>query len=330
MRIRTAALIALAALGTAACSSEEDQAAKARIFSPEDPPKVLQAAAEKLDAGALHSDRELVDRVFAISAQEAAARIGPHQQKAKISFRWSAGDKEVSLAEERMVALGTGGDFHARIDNDEKQGMEWVKVDGNSYARSRYAQFRERRRDRGSSEHVVASAYATLSTFRDWVHGAMALTNAGETTVAGRKAIKYRVALGEAREKALAAPLPEGVFPKGGPDADTKLRLEAIEKGRPQSVTGTLVVDAATAVPLQADLQAAVVVPGEQGESRLELTVKLDVEKHDGTIEIPKHIEDAPRPPGVVATLKAYGIPRAGAEEAAAEKSGEAPVPEDD
>src|SRR5690606_25714017 len=77
MRIRTAALIAAAALAAAACSSEEDQAAKARIFSPEDPPKVLQAAAEKLDAGRLDADPALVDRVFAISAQEAAARLGP-------------------------------------------------------------------------------------------------------------------------------------------------------------------------------------------------------------------------------------------------------------
>jgi len=330
MRIRTAALIAAAALAAAACSSEEDQAAKARIFSPEDPPKVLQAAAEKLDAGRLDADPALVDRVFAISAQEAAARLGPHQQDAEISFRWVAGQKSVQLAEERMVALGRNGDFHARIHNDERQGMEWVKVDGISYARSRYAKFRERRRDRGSSEHVVASAYSTLSTFRDWVHGAMALTQAGETTVAGRKAIRYRVALGEMREKELATPLPEVAFPKGGPDEDTKLRLEALEKGRPQSVSGTLVVDAATAVPLEADLKAAVVVPGEKGESRLELSVKLAVKAHDGTIEVPKHIEDAPRPPGVVATLKAYGFQRAGAEDAEAAKSGEAPVPEDD
>lgn len=330
MRIPLAALIA-AALAASACASDEDRAAKARIFSPEDPPRVLRAAAETIETGALHTDPAQLDRVFAISAQEAAARLGPHVQEAKVSFRWAAAGKpSVQLSEERMVALGRDGDFHARIDNDERQGMEWVRVDDVSYARSRYAQFRERRRDRGSSEHVVASAYAILSDFGDWVHGALALSHAGETTVDGRKAVKYRVTLGEARDVETFE-LPEVVYPRGGPDAQTALRLHALENGRPQSASGSLVVDAATGVPLQADLEAALAVPSEQGESRLELSIELAVKKHDGTIAVPEHIEDAPRPPGVVATLEAYGIPRADAKAAAAaERSGEQPPPEDD
>lgn len=331
MRIRIAAALILAALSGAACSSPEDQAAKARIFSPEDPPKVLQAAAETLDAAKLASERDLVERVFAMSAQEAAARLGPHVQKARVSFQWSGAGREVDLAEDRMVALGKGGDFHVRIENDEKQGMEWVKVKGVSYARSRYAKFRERRRDRGSSEHVVASAYSTLATFRDWVHGAVRLAPAGSTTIGGRKALKYTVALGEVQPVQADERLPEVAFPKGGPDADTSLRLAALEKGKPQSVTGMLVVDEATAVPLQADLKAAVLVPGENGEARLELAVRLDVEGlgKEPAIQVPDHIEDAPRPPGVVATLKAYGIPRAGADEKADAQQGEKPAPDD-
>lgn len=334
MRTRIAAALILAATLAACSSAAEDQAAKARIFSPEDPPKVLQAAAEELDAAKLGGDRELVERVFAISGQEAAARVGPHVQKSKVSFKWTGGDRTVDLAEDRMVALGKGGDFHVRISNDEKQGMEWVKVKGVSYARSRYAKFRERRRDRGSSEHVVASAYSTLATFRDWVHGAVRLTPAGSTTVGGRKALKYTVALGEAKPPEADERLPEVVFPKGGPDAETALRIAAIQNGKPQSVSGTLVVDEATAVPLQADLKAAVLVSGEKGDARLELAVRIDVEGlgKEPAIEVPEHIEDAARPPGVVATLEAYGIPRASAEEAdAAKKSAdEKPAPDDE
>ncbi|WP_373044405.1 hypothetical protein [Vulgatibacter sp.] len=332
MSIRIAALVLAVALGGTACSSEEDQAAKARIFSPEDPPKSLQAAAEALDSGELEGDPVLLDRVLAISAQEAAARVGPHVQEVQVDFRWKAKDREVRLAEERMVALGKGSDFHVRTSNDQKQGMEWVKVDGISYARARYAKFRERRRDRGSSEHVVASAYASLVTFRDWVHGAMKLTPAGSTTVDGRKAVKYTVALGEPHAPAGSGHLPEIAYPKGGPDEDTKLRLTALEQGKPTAVSGTLVVDEATALPLQADLKAALLVPGEQGESRLELSMKLDVKGIGKApqIAIPEHIEDAPRPPGVVATLEAYGIERAAAEEAKAEKSGEKAAPDEE
>ncbi|MDX5400586.1 MAG: hypothetical protein LPK92_12840, partial [Actinomycetes bacterium] len=266
MRTPIASLILAAALAGAACSSEENQAAKARIFSPEDPPRVLQAAAEPLDSARLGQDGDLVNRVFAISGQEAAARLGPHVQKAKVTFQWSRAGKEVALSEDRMIALGNGGDFHVRIENDQRQGMEWVKVDGTSYARSRYAQFRERRRDRGSSEHVVASAYSTLSTFNDWVHGAMRFTPAGTVRVDGRQAVKYTVSLGEPNEPKPAHPLPEIIWPKNGPDLDTQLRQRALEQGKTANVTGTLVVDEKTAVPLLADLQATVVVPADEGE----------------------------------------------------------------
>lgn len=303
-------LLVAATLPFSACSSPEDQAAKARIFSPEDPPRDLQAAAEKLDATKLAGEGKGLDRVLSISAREAAARIGPHVQKSTVRFTWEREGKKVALAEERLVALGNGGDFHVRLENDERQGMEWVKVDGVSHARSRYAPFRERRRDRGSSEHVVASAYATLETFGEMVHGAMKLTPAGSVNVAGRSARKYTVALGTPRKADEGRHLPAPIHPKGGPDADTALRLEALEKGKPEEVSGTLIVDEATAVPLQADLAAILSVPGESGTARLRLEVKLGVEGVGAppAIRVPEHIEDAPRSPGVVATLKAYGI----------------------
>lgn len=306
---KLAPIVFAAALAAAACSGPEDQAAKARIFSPEDPPRELQAAAEKLDAQGLANQPARVERVLAISAREAAARVGPHTQKVRVQFAWEREGRKVELSETRQVALGNGGDFHVLIENDERQGMEWVKVDGVSYARSRFAPFRERRRDRGSSEHVVTSAYATLDTFHELVQGALKLTPAGSVTVAGRAARKYTVGLGEVRKSSGEKRLPEVIFPKDGPDRDTVLRLAALEGGKPESLKGTLVVDEATSLPLQADLAAVVAVSNEEGMARLQLSVKLDVEGIGATkIAVPKHIEDAPRPPGVVATLKAYGI----------------------
>jgi len=371
----------LLALPLFACSSAEDRAAKARIFSPEDPPKVLLAAAEKLEPGKAAKDSKVLDRILSISADEARARIGPHVQSTTVEFRWvrdaeddDGSDREVKLAEDRYVALGAANDFHVRIENDERQGMEWVKIDGVSYARSRYARFRERRRDRGSSEHVVASAYATLEAFNELVHGGMVLTPAGEETFEGRRAIKYELSLGPLRKIETSKALPPVEYPKGGPDLDTALRLAALEEGRPSAVTGTLTLDQETGVPLAADLRATVKVPAgtialqapteakgtdgpsedespadtderaadgapsgtaaaEQDEAaaevaekpsatgtseverlrhgaELELSVRLllsGIGKDPG-LRIPEHIEDAPRPPGVVATLRAYGL----------------------
>ncbi|AKU91778.1 hypothetical protein [Vulgatibacter incomptus] len=314
-------------LAASGCSSAEDRAAKARIFSPEDPPKVLQAAAQTLDARKLDRDPAGLDRILSIPAAEAVARIGPHVQDAKVSFRWSRSDKDVKLSEERHVALGPDGDFHVRIENDERQGMEWIKLDGVSYTRSRYGRFRERRRDRGSSEHVVASAYDSLATFHDLVHGAMKLSPKGEGTVEGRKVVQYTVSLGEPRKDEGEAALPPVVFPKNGPDSDTTLRLAAAKEGRPSAASGTLRIDAETGVPLGADLEATLVVPAAEGrpEAHLELSIHLEVRGvgKDPKIAVPEHLDDAPRPPGVVATLRAYGLEKAPEKPEAAEPADE-------
>ncbi len=335
MRVPVPALllaVALApALGCGACSSPEDRAAKERIFSPEDPPRVLRAAAEPLDSGKLARDPALVARVLGISAQEAAARLGSHVQKAEVSFTWTLGDKTVALKETRTVRLAKNGDFHLLLENDQHQGMEWYRVGATSYARNRYAPLRERRRDRGSSEHVVASGYASLENAFEVVHRAFRLTAAGDTTHRGRPVVKYEIGLGEPHAGEGQEDLPEVLFPKDGPDPDTKLRLEALEKGVPTRIEGVLYVDKATAVPVRADIEAQVKVPGENGEAKLVLAVDLDVEGigKELAIEVPQHLADEPRPPGVVSILDAYGLPRANprekkdAEPAAAEPEDE-------
>lgn len=337
MRVRVPALLLsaalLPALGCGACSSPEDRAAKERIFSPEDPPRVLRAAAEPLDAGKLAADPALLDRVLGISGPEAAARLGPHVQKAKVSFTWTLADRKVALAENRTVELGKNGDFHVVIENDQLQGMEWYRVAGVSYARNRYAPLRERRRDRGSSEHVVASGYDSLRTAYDLVHRAFQLAPAGTASHRGRPVVKYQVTLGKPHAAAELEGLPKVEFPKGGPDGDTALRLEAMEKGVPTKIDGVLYVDQATAVPVRADLEAELKVTGANGDAKLVLAVDLDVEGigKDPAIVVPEHLADEPRPPGVVSTLDAYGLPRANPREKKdAADAGGAAEPEDE
>lgn len=336
MRVRVPALLVAAALvpafGCGACSSPEDRAAKERIFSPEDPPRVLRAAAEPLDGTRVAGAPELLDRVLAISAGEAAARLGPHVQKSKVTFTWTLADRTVALAEDRTVALGKNGDFHVVLENDQGQGMEWYRVAGASYARTRYAPLRERRRDRGSSEHVVASGYGSLETAYDVTHRAFRLTPAGTATHRGRPVVKYDVGLGKAHGAADLEGLPELVFPKGGPDPDTALRLEAIEKGVPTRIDGVLYLDQATAVPVRADIEAEVKVPGANGEAKLLLAIDLDVEGvgKDPAIVVPDHLGDEPRPPGVVSVLDAYGLPRANPREKKEGEGEAAAEPEDE
>lgn len=292
-----------------ACTNAEDRAAKKRIFSPEDPPKVLQASQEPLQPESLHERPAMAERILSISALEAAFRIGPHRQEVETRFRWKRGERTLSLAEKRRVDVDPGGDFHVLVENDQRQGMEWVRVDGTSYARSRYAKFRERRRDRGSSEHVLEEAYRSLPSFYRLVHGAMKFTPSGPETLEGREALRYEVGLGPKRERRDDA-LPKVAFPEGGPDEDTRLRLHALEAGVAKGISGTLWVDRSTGVPLKADLEAKIEVPDEAGQAELFFSVKLTTSKIGGPlgIEVPEHLEDAPRPPGPVAALEAYGL----------------------
>lgn len=294
-----------------ACTSAEDRAAKQRIFSPEDPPKVLQAAQEALQPESLGERPAMAERILSISAREAAFRIGPHRQEVKTHFRWKREERTVSLKEERMVEVDPGGDFHVLVENDQLQGMEWIRLEGTSYARSRYAQFRERRRDRGSSEHVLEEAYRTLPSFLRLVRGAAKFTSSGIEKLEGREAYRYQVGLGTPREREDRS-LPPVVFPEGGPDEDTRLRLRALEKGEPTAISGTLWVDRGSGVPLKAELDATLQVPDPEGMAELSFSIRLTTSKIGEPLGLkaPDHLEDAPRPPGPVATLEAYGFKR--------------------
>ena len=305
MRFRS--LLFLVALFS--CTSAEDQAAKQRIFSPEDPPRVLLAAQEVLEPEALHRRPAMAERVLSISAREAAFRLGPHRQDVEVRFVWNRGDRRVSLEETRMVAVDPEGDFHVRVENDQFQGMEWIRVDGVSYARSRYAPFRERRRDRGSSERVLEEAYRALPSFWRLVHGALKFSEPVAEKLGSREVYRYDVALGEP-VRAKDDALPPVVFPKDGPDEDTRLRLRAAEMGRATAVSGRLWVDRGSAVPLKAELSATVEVPDDEALARLDFSLRLTTSKIGESlgIGIPDHLEDAPRPPGPVATLEAYGL----------------------
>ncbi len=308
MRIHSLFLVLLLA---SACTRAEDRAAKQRIFSPEDPPKVLQAAQELLQPELLHERPAMAERILSISGPEAAFRIGPHRQEVQASFRWKRGDRVVSLRETRRVDVDPGGDFHVLVENDQRQGMEWVRVEGISYARSRYAKFRERRRDRGSSEHVLDEAYRSLPTFHRLVHGAMKFSPPRSETLEGREALRFDVSLGTPMARRDES-LPPVVYPEGGPDEDTRRRLRALEEGKAKRVSGTLWVDRNTGVPLKADLEATVEVPDEEDSAELLFSLSLTTSKIGGPleIEVPDHLEDAPRPPGPVATLEAYGFKR--------------------
>jgi len=272
----TRAAAFLLAVSVLSCKRSEDQAAKQRIFSPEEPVGALAEAKEPLDAGRLADDPRLAERVVRMGQAEVAARLGAHKGQTRAQFAWFRGPgapdggSDVALAEETTLLQAANGDFSVRQENDRNQGFEMVWAKGEVFVRGLFGPFRKRRTDRTDPERVRELAMGALPTFERLAHG-LKLQKAGEATVEGRKVVRYQVTGSAARppaaERKDLPKLEYPVQPDGGrgPDPDTSRRMEVWQKEEPTRVAGTLVVDAQTAAPLAADLQGHFRVPGEGG-----------------------------------------------------------------
>ena len=110
-------LLIAALLCAASCKRSEDEAARARIFSPEQPVGELPEAKEQLQGGQLADDPALMRRVLHMQRREIDQRIGPHKAQQRVQFAWFRGPglpdggSEVSLAEETALLEAPGDDF---------------------------------------------------------------------------------------------------------------------------------------------------------------------------------------------------------------------------
>jgi hypothetical protein len=252
------------------CKRSEDQAAKERIFSPEEPIGAAAEAKEPLDARKLADDPRLAQRVLHMPRSEIEQRLGAHKAQTRVQFAWfrgpglADGGSEVSLAEETTLSQARDGDFDVRLSNDHNQGFELVWAKGEVFVRGLYGPFRKRRTDRTDVIRVREQALSALPSFDRLARG-LKLKLAGETVAEGRRVIRYTVT-GWGARAAEKDPrdLPPVQYPEPsagqagkalGPDPDTARRLELWEKEEPTHVSGTILVDADTAAPLACDLQ---------------------------------------------------------------------------
>ncbi len=318
------------------CKRPEDQAARQRIFSPEQPQGVDAKAREPLDARRLADDPKLAGRVLRMTRAEAATRLGAHKAAGKTQFTWSmgvaapdAGPNEVVLSEESSLVQAAGGDYQASLQNDRHQGFEVVWAKGDIYVRSRFGPFRKRRTDRADAQRLREQASSGLAAFDQLARG-LKLRLAGETTVEGRGAVRYEVAgAAAAAPTAEQSDLPAIQWPSGGPDQDTSRRLSLWEKEQPVDVAGFVTVDAETAAPLNWDLRGHFrVAPEKNGDpADLALTTTL---KTSGlgkalAIKVPAFEPEPSVPHAVKDPLRFLGkqAPSAEAPAAPADESGD-------
>src|SRR5258708_38797493 len=73
------------------CKRGGDEAARARIFSPEQPVGAAAEAKEPLDARKLADDPQLARRVLHMPQSEIEGRLGAHKAHQRVQFAWVRG-----------------------------------------------------------------------------------------------------------------------------------------------------------------------------------------------------------------------------------------------
>ncbi len=319
-RFQKSAILAALALAATACTDPVDKAAKERIFSPEDPPKVVASAAEKLPPQEVASDARVARRVLGMDAAEMTERLGPHAYKATVTSEWTsqANPLPVKLSETRTFRAGPGGvngDFHGVLENSRDQGLEVIRVGGKVFARNRYGHFRQRLRDRGMAERTRAELTGAIRDMDALFRGRMKLEPEGTVTYEGRTAWRYQVKLGEPLASDTGRVLPAMLEPKGGRDETTRRRLAFFEHRVPLALSGEVLVDAETSVVLKTRVDGRLTVPKDKTPEAADLRVTLesaisDIGK-DPKVQPPENfLPDADKPQGIADALDRFGIPR--------------------
>ncbi|MFL5356862.1 hypothetical protein [Archangium sp.] len=320
-RFPKSAIVAALALAAVACQDPVDKAAKARIFSPEDPPKVVASAAEKLPPEDVADSPRVARRILSMDASEVTERLGPHSYKATVTYEWAGapGTAPVKLTETRTFRAGPGGvsgDFHGVLENSRDQGLEVMRVGGQVYARNRYGTFRQRLRDRGIAERTRAELTGAIRDVDSLFRARLHLAPQGTVTYEGRTAWRYSVDLGpEGNTGTTPMALPALSEPKGGRDETTKRRLAFFEHRTPKSLSGEVLVDATTSVVLKVRLDGRITVPGNDAGGAAELRMVLDSALseigQDPKLQPPADfLPDADKPQGIADALDRFGIPR--------------------
>lgn len=331
------ALRLLPLLVLAACTDPVDKAAKERIFSPEDPPKAVASAAEKLAAGALDSDPKAARRVLTMGAAEVTERLGPHRFDATVQFTWKGKERTVELSERRTLLAGRGGvsgDFHASVENSRDQGLEVMRADGKVYARSRYQKFRQRTRDRGMAERTREEVAGVLRDVDTLFNRRVRLESRGSADHEGRAAHRYALTLGPESLSEAGRPLPPPPVAKEGTDPSTQRRLAFLQQREPVQLDGMIVVDDETGVVLWGKVDGRLRVPDTESAPGAELRLRSDFALTNigeaPAIVAPKDaLPDADKPQGIADALDAFGIPHGGAQKPDAGTAAP-PEPEDE
>ena len=250
------------------------------------------------------------------TADEAAARAGSFAWEGRISWTVArSGAAPVHATERHRVRQLASGDFEAIAELDpgagpgSETGKEVVHVGGSTFARGKWAPFRERPTDRGhGARRFRDQSFQLAGDLADLYGPALAAEPAGEATVLGRAARRYRLSLSGKQPEPRRAP---AGLPGRGYDPDTQRRVAFLEGRVPVAADGELLLDAQTGLPLSVRLRGAFSVKDDP-ELRADFELTAQVEALGGSVPAVRRpgdaLPDVRKPKGVARALEAAGL----------------------
>lgn len=252
-----------------------------------------------------------------LTADQAAARLGSFAWEGEVTWTVSKpGATPVRAAEHHRVRQLASGDFEVSADLDpgsgpgSDTGKQIVYAGGATYAHGKWAPFRERPTDRGRDARRFRDESFQLAADLVRLYGpAFRAEPAGEATFLGRRARRYTLAL-TAMEPAQPPPAP-AALPPSGYDPATRKRLDFLEGRVPKELSGELLVDAETGVPLSVTLRGSF---SQQSDAQLRADVDLAARVRSlgsqvAAVQPPRGaLADDRKPKGVARALEAAGL----------------------
>ncbi len=312
----------IAALVASACSREAGEDTMRRLSA--------RDAASAAEPAPFDFARPL--SALALDPDDVARRLGSFEWTAGVEWTFSTQGEDarrVHAVERHRVRQSATGDFDASAEVDpglgpgSDQGKDVIRAGGMTYARAKYAPWRERPTDRGRDARLFRDGSFSVAAELVRLCGAVTAAPAGEATVLGRSARRFKLSLDR------AAPVPAATPPRPAgapaPDDDTKRRVAFLEGRVPTSLDGELLLDE-TGAPLRVRIAAGFAV---KNDPRVRATVELSAQVKGLGGEVaailpPKTpLPDERKPAGVAAALDAAGLRKKAEEQPARAEPGD-------
>ncbi len=218
----------------------------------------------KIEVDRAAKDPVALTAALALPHRAVTAALGPHSVAIAAAEHVSENGKPTTdLDDKTLIQVGDKGAFYALYTNSADYGREAVFVGGKLYLRPRYQRWHQRAPESPEEPEQLEDQFAEpVAATWDLLAPGAQLSDGGAVQVAGRAARKITIAPAAAMKKPPAEPL-----------AQRKWRETRTIDG----LTGEVLLDAATGVPLAVKLAGTVGFMRDGRRFAMQVSVQSDV-----------------------------------------------------